>query len=79
MEEAQTDRERLLQRLISAQEEERKRVARELHDEVSQNIATLALALDRMAGESWQGSGPLAESSTEMKALAIRTQDAVRG
>ncbi len=36
----------LLRKVISAQEEERKRIARELHDETSQALAALALALE---------------------------------
>ncbi len=77
LEESQTDREHLLQRLISAQEEERKRVARELHDEVSQNIAALALALDR-ATDHQGGQGALAQRLAELKTLALRTLEEVR-
>ncbi len=77
--EAQVDREHLLQRLISAQEEERKRVARELHDEVSQNIVSLALALDRAANdESAQWPDAQAEQLAELHALVIRTLDEIR-
>ncbi len=36
----------LLRKVISAQEEERKRIARELHDEVSQNLAALIYAAE---------------------------------
>ncbi|HOG48765.1 MAG TPA: histidine kinase, partial [Anaerolineae bacterium] len=37
----------LLAKVISAQEDERKRIARELHDETSQNLNALILSLDR--------------------------------
>jgi signal transduction histidine kinase len=37
----------LLAKIISAQEEERRRLARELHDETAQTIGALSIALDR--------------------------------
>ena len=37
---------RVLRRVISAQEDERRRVARELHDETSQLVAAMAMSLD---------------------------------
>lgn len=46
LEERERVRRQLLHRIISAQEDERKRVARELHDELSQSIAALGLAVD---------------------------------
>ena len=36
----------LLRRIISAQEEERKRIARELHDEMSQTLAAMLISLE---------------------------------
>ncbi len=46
-------RTRLLEKIISAQEEERGRIARELHDETAQSLAALALGLDGLrAGTS---------------------------
>lgn len=77
LEEAQKDRELLLQRSISAQEEERKRVARELHDDVSQNIASLALALDR-AAQSQRLDSDFNGHLVELQALAVRTVDGIR-
>jgi len=38
----------LSSKVITAQEEERKRIARELHDDTSQSLATLLIALERM-------------------------------
>lgn len=40
----------LTRRLISAQEEERKRIARELHDDLNQRIAVIAIELELLAG-----------------------------
>jgi len=49
LEEMNRIREQLLGKLISAQEEERRRIARELHDEASQSLAALALNLEAVA------------------------------
>jgi signal transduction histidine kinase len=46
LEDRERVRRRLLHRIITAQEDERKRVARELHDELSQSVAALGLAVD---------------------------------
>jgi signal transduction histidine kinase len=41
-----SERGELLKRLISVQEEERKRVAREIHDEVGQGLSSIALSIE---------------------------------
>jgi signal transduction histidine kinase len=68
-------RSHLLSRLISAQEDERKRVARELHDETSQSLNALVMSLDAATT-----SFPSAESRQrldEAKGLALRLLDGV--
>jgi signal transduction histidine kinase len=46
LEERERVRQQLLRKLIAAQEDERKRIARELHDETSQTLAALGMAVD---------------------------------
>ncbi|MBI4465005.1 MAG: HAMP domain-containing protein [Acidobacteria bacterium] len=63
----------LLRKVISAQEEERKRIARELHDETSQALTALAMRLDTtLAALPAEDSQRRLE---EAKALAMRTVD----
>lgn len=65
----------LVRRLISAQEDERKRIARELHDETSQILTTLLFTVDT-AAESLQT--PDAEPVLEdMRALTRNALDGV--
>ncbi len=67
---------RLLQKLISAQEEERRRIARELHDETSQIVGALALGLD--TATAMLPPGASRDRLLEVKALALRTLGGIR-
>lgn len=70
----------LLRRMIDAQEEERKRIARELHDETSQAVAAVMMHVE--AAEAMLSATPLRTEEvrarlTETRALAAETMDVV--
>jgi HAMP domain-containing protein len=65
---------RLLQKVISAQEEERRRMARELHDETCQTLTALVLAIDAAAARAEAGAP---SPRADVKALATRALDGV--
>jgi signal transduction histidine kinase len=69
------ERQRLLRTVITAQEDERKRIARELHDETTQSLAVLAMGLES-ASAALRGGGPTPRLD-EVKALAVRTLEEV--
>jgi signal transduction histidine kinase len=72
--EREQDRSQLLRKVITAQEDERKRIARELHDETSQSLAVLAMGLEA-AQEAIRGN--LTPRLDEVKAVAVRTLEDV--
>jgi signal transduction histidine kinase len=67
-------RSQLLRKLITVQEDERKRIARELHDETTQTLAVLAMGLEAAQEAVRAGKVPRLE---EVKALAVRTLEEV--
>jgi signal transduction histidine kinase len=67
-------RAQLLRKVISAQEDERKRIARELHDETSQSLAVLAMGLEGAQDAIRSGRTPRLD---EVKAVAVRTLEDV--
>jgi len=67
-------RTRLLEQLISAQEEERKRIARELHDGVGQTLNSLALGLSTLGGEPDKEQA----RASQLRDITLEALDAVR-
>jgi two-component system sensor histidine kinase UhpB len=65
-------------KVITAQEEERKRIARELHDDTSQSLATLLIALERMDSAIPPGLVDLKERLASARALTAETIDGLR-
>lgn len=67
------DRTRLLEKVISAQEEERKRIARELHDEAGQALSSLMLGLKHLEETCHDDS--VKGKAAELRGLAADTLD----
>ncbi len=65
----------LSRRLVNAQEEERRSIARELHDQISQSLALLKLLLDKAMSNP---AGRLNFSFSEAQELVIELIDQVR-
>jgi signal transduction histidine kinase len=64
----------LLRKVITAQEDERKRIARELHDETTQSLAVLAMGLDAAQDALRAGKTPRLD---DVKAVAVKTLEDV--
>ena len=74
----EADRTGLIRRLLSAQEDERKRIARELHDETGQSLAGLMLELEAARLEDARGTPVTQETLARLRRLAARTVESVR-
>lgn len=84
---AQKESEALSMRLIQAQEEERRRISRELHDDISQRLALLTVGMERLSTEvpesrvGWarqlrELTGQVKELSTEVYRVSHRLHPA---
>ena len=69
IEETENDLRRLSQRLVQAQESERKSLSRELHDEVGQMMTALAMELGNLESFENSGSTAFATRLAEVKRL----------
>lgn len=77
LEEAHRARQELLAKVISAQEEERRRIARELHDEASQAIATLVVNLEFLENTLPEKEAQVAERLRRLRGIASQTLDEI--
>lgn len=65
----------LVKKLISAQEEERRRIARELHDQYAQALTALSMGIEATERALPTAQDPLEEQLESVKALTARTLD----
>ncbi|HEX3745215.1 MAG TPA: sensor histidine kinase [Bryobacteraceae bacterium] len=70
--------ERLSSRLVDAQEEERRSISRELHDEVGQSLGALLVDLGRLSTNLPADTSEIHERIDHMKSLTERTVGTVR-
>jgi two-component system sensor histidine kinase UhpB len=68
----------LTTRVIQAQEEERKRIARELHDDTAQSLSSLLISLDLLDPQVPPDDALLRAGFDRVRSIAKRTLDAVR-
>ena len=65
-------------RLIVAQEEERKHIARELHDDLHQQVAALAIGLDLLGRQLPESNGPVREQLSKLEDATAKLSDWIR-
>jgi two-component system sensor histidine kinase UhpB len=68
----------LTERVISAQEEERKRIARGVHDDTGQALSTLIICLERMQALVPSDAAELAQRLAATREIATRTLEDLR-
>jgi PAS domain S-box-containing protein len=72
------DLKRLTEKLFASQEEERRRIARELHDEAGQSLTAVKLALERLEEQVGQSNHRVKEQIGDIHAMIRRTSDEIR-
>ncbi|HYU42458.1 MAG TPA: sensor histidine kinase [Vicinamibacteria bacterium] len=77
-ERAEDEMRRLSQRLVRAQEDERRRLARELHDEVGQMLTALRMELGTAERVRGGGNGAFSASLAEAKKIIDTVMESVR-
>lgn len=73
--ESETARVHLLRRLVNAQEEERRRISRELHDQTGQHLAALLLGLKTLKNSTDNGQAPLHKGLLQLQELTEQLVD----
>lgn len=78
LEKSTSDRADLAHRLVDAQEQERKHIARELHDEIAQKLAALNAVAASVRTSAQRESLPLAEEARDLEAMASNLMMSLR-
>ena len=75
---ARSELQQLSLRLVAMQEDERKRLSRELHDEVGQAMSALLVELSNLEAEIREGSGDVATPLATVRRLAENSVGVIR-
>jgi PAS domain S-box-containing protein len=69
---------RLTEKLFQGQEEERRRIARELHDEAGQSLTAVKLGLDRLEQKVLAENPDLQNDLKDIRKMLVRTSSEIR-
>jgi PAS domain S-box-containing protein len=72
------DLKRLTEKLFASQEEERRRIARELHDEAGQSLTAVKLALERLEAQVGRSNHRVKAQIGDIHSMIRRTSDEIR-